>query len=181
MQLVDNTSQEDAREKFAQIHEAYNILKQKKFYEQIDEEFKKNYYQGQSEEECFKRVFGFYFYEKPQEYYKPENAQKRADYYELLRKFKNQQQNTQEMQNSGFHDVKINRTFNSDSIYRYSDHTLLKVLIMFTLVVSITSAYVFFYKRQTTYAKNTITDSQIVRMRALAQLREQRQAKEKQE
>lgn len=29
----------------------------------------------------------------------------------------------------------------------FSDHTLLKVLLMFTFVVSITSAYVFFYKR----------------------------------
>lgn len=29
----------------------------------------------------------------------------------------------------------------------FSDHTLLKVLLMFTFVISITSAYVFFYKR----------------------------------
>ncbi|CAD8121099.1 unnamed protein product [Paramecium sonneborni] len=177
----DLNDEEGAREKFTQIHEAYKILKQRKFYEQIDEEFKKNYYSAQSEEECFKVIFGFYFYENPQEYYKPENAQKRADYQEMLRKFKNKQQNTYEKGKNEFSDVKINRTFNSDSIYRFSDHTLLKVLLMFTLVVSVTSAYVFFYKKQTTYAKNTITDSQIMRMRAQAQLREQRQGRMKEE
>lgn len=71
---------------------------------------------AQSEEECFKSIFGFYFYENPSEYYKPENAQKRADYQELLRKYKKQKQQ-EEDRPIHYSDVKINRIFDSESIY----------------------------------------------------------------
>ncbi|CAD8201674.1 unnamed protein product [Paramecium pentaurelia] len=176
----DLNNETDAKEKFAEIHQAYNQLKQRKFYEQVEEEFKQNYYSAQSEEECFKQIFGFYFYENPQEYYKPENAQKRADYQEMLRKYKSQNEKQSSTNQQVFNDVKINRNFNSDNIYRYSDHTFLKVLMMFTFVVSVTSAYIFFYKKSTTYAKNTITDSQILRMKTLSLIRQQKVAEEKQ-
>ncbi|CAD8204208.1 unnamed protein product [Paramecium octaurelia] len=176
----DLNSETDAKEKFAEIHQAYNLLKQRKFYEQVEEEFKQNYYQAHTEEECFKQVFGFYFYENPQEYYKPENAQKRADYQEMLRKYQSKNGKQESSNQQVVNDVKINRNFNSESIYRYSDHSLLKALMMFTFVVSVTSAYIFFYKRSTTYAKNTITDSQIIRMRTLSLIRQQKGAEEKQ-
>ncbi|CAK61178.1 unnamed protein product (macronuclear) [Paramecium tetraurelia] len=184
----DLNSETDAKEKFAEIHQAYNLLKQRKFYEQVEQEFKQNYYTAHSEEECFKQVFGFYFYENPQEYYKPENAQKRADYQEMLRKYQSQNGKQGQSNQQVVNDVKINRNFNSESIYSnqyvcnlgYSDHSLLKALMMFTFVVSVTSAYIFFYKRSTTYAKNTITDSQILRMRTLSLIRQQKEAEEKQ-
>ncbi|CAD8122049.1 unnamed protein product [Paramecium sonneborni] len=176
----DLNNQSDAKERFAEIHQAYNQLKQRKFYEQVEEEFKQNYYSAQSEEECFRSIFGFYFHENPQEYYKPENAQKRADYQEMLRKYKQEKQSQSHTDGQVFSEIKINRKFNSDTIYRYGDHTFLKVLLMFTFVVSVTSAYIFFYKKQTTYAKNTITDSQIVRMKTLALIRQQKANDEKQ-
>ncbi|CAD8090571.1 unnamed protein product [Paramecium sonneborni] len=175
----DINKQHDSHEKFKRIAEAYNILKKTKFEEQMKEEFKQYYYSAQSEEQLFKEIFGFYFHENPQEYYKPENADKRHQYQEMLKKFKQSRNTAYDSQadssyrKQDFSDIKINRKFEGQQGTKTNPQNIYTLIAFCSITMGGIAFYITMLRKAPELQKEVINNKQINVLRQQTQLRHQ--------